>query len=129
MICIDSDCIIDFLKGKKEAIEIIALNKKDIVSTEINKFEVFVGIYISNKINKIEEEIAGSFFSSIIILNADGWGEKGAKVFSDLMKNGKTIEQNDCLIASIMITNGCYKIITRNKKHFSRIEGIEVIDY
>lgn len=60
--------------------------------------------------------MAESLFSSIDVLNADGWGINWAKVFSDLIKKGKTIEQNDCLIASIMITNGCNKIITRNKK-------------
>ena len=40
MICLDSDCIIDFLRGKEEAIRIVERHKEELVSTEINIFEV-----------------------------------------------------------------------------------------
>jgi predicted nucleic acid-binding protein len=33
------------------------------------------------------------------------------------------------LIAGTMLSNNCKKIITRNKKHFSQIKGIEIITY
>lgn len=129
MICIDSDCIIDFLKGEKKAVDIIKQYKEEIATTEINIFEVILGIYINKKENTKEEESAKSFFDSVYIMNIDGWGTKAAKIFADLATKGKVIEQNDCLIASIMILNSCSKIITNNIKHFSRIKGIEVISY
>ena len=46
MILLDSDCIIDFLKAKEKAVEIISKNKDNITTTEINKFEVFLGAYL-----------------------------------------------------------------------------------
>jgi len=38
---LDSDCVIDYLKGKKEAIEVVGKYKDEIVTTEITVFEVF----------------------------------------------------------------------------------------
>ena len=127
--CIDSDCIIDFLKGKREAIEIVDKHKEELVTTEINIFEILFGIYKNKVINKTEEETAKSFFDSIDILSKNGWGIKAAEIFSDMMKQGNVIEQNDCLIASIMLVNGCNKIITQNTKHFSKIKEIDVTSY
>ena len=127
MICIDSSCIIDFLRGKENATKAISKYKNDIVTTEITIFEVFLGVYLSNKKN--EENILESFFDSLNVLSVGGWGDRAAKIFSKLSKKGSMIEQNDCLIVAIMLVNGCDKILTNNIKHFSKIEGIEVITY
>ncbi|MBI2672539.1 type II toxin-antitoxin system VapC family toxin [Candidatus Woesearchaeota archaeon] len=129
MICIDSDCIIDFLRGNKEAIEVIKKYKDEIATTEVNIFEIFSGIYLRDNISEREEEITKQFFTSLNILYIDGWGIKAAKIFSSLVKEGKMIDQNDCFISAIMLVNGCNRIITRNIKHFSRIKGIDVISY
>ncbi len=128
MICIDSDCIIDFLNGNKEAKNVIERYKEDIATTEINVFEVFFGIY-NKKFNKNEEEIALSFFETIKILCNNNWGRNAAKILSDLAKKGKMIGQNDCLISAIMLKNNCNIIITNNKQHFSRIDDVKVISY
>lgn len=128
MICIDSDCIIDFLKGKKEAINIINKYKEEIVSTEINAFEVFYGIY--NKKIISEKESAKNLFNSIILLGFEkGCGEQSAKIIAALQKQGNLIEQNDCIIAGILIKNNCLNIITKNIKHYERIKGLNVISY
>ena len=130
MICIDSDCIIDFLRGKVEAIKIIESYKEVLATTEVNVFEVFFGIYNIKNISEEEEKSASLFFANIPILSSDcGWGKKAAKLFSELIRDGKIIEQDDCIIASIMIKNDCNKIITNNKKHFTKIDNIEVIQY
>ena len=44
MICVDTSCIIDFLKNEKEAVNIIDKHKDELVTTDINVFEVFMGI-------------------------------------------------------------------------------------
>ena len=129
MIGIDSDCIIDFLRGKKEAINIIEKYKDELVTTELNIFEVFIGLYRKKELREKEEEITKNFFESLDILDCTGFGLKGADIFSELINEGKEIEQNDCLIASILLVNGCDKIITKNVKHFSRIKNIKVINY
>ena len=46
-----------------------------------------------------------------------------------LKSKGETIEDFDCAIAAILLSNGVNKIITRNKKHFERIKGLTVLKY
>lgn len=130
MILLDSDCIIDFLRAKEKAIEIISKNKDNITTTEINKFEVFLGAYL--KKNNAENELKNTewFFNNLSVLPFDaGCGKISAKVLANLMLVGDQINQNDCLIASVMIKNGIDSIISNNKKDFSRIKGINVISY
>ena len=129
MISLDSDCIIDFLRGKKEAVDVINKYKDELVTTEINIFEVFVGIYKNKEIEEKEGEVAKSFFESLEVLNCGSFGLKSASIFCELINNGKEIEQNDCFVASILLVNNCNKIITRNTKHFSRIKNLEIISY
>lgn len=130
MICLDSDCIIDFLRGNKEAIEIVKKYQLEIFSTEINLFEVMYGIYMKKDVSGEEIEAAKEFFENIDILPFDeNCGEESATILTSLMKKGEAIDQNDCFIASIMIKNSTNKIITKNEKHFSKIKDIKVISY
>ncbi len=128
MICLDTSFIIDFLKERKETMEFIERNTEELITTEINVFEVLIGIYTRENYEK-EEEIAINFFNSINVVGISGWGTKSAKVLAALIKKGNLIEENDCFIASIMLLNGCEKILTRNKKHFESIKEIEVLSY
>ncbi|HLC63058.1 MAG TPA: type II toxin-antitoxin system VapC family toxin [Candidatus Nanoarchaeia archaeon] len=130
MICLDSDFLIDFLNDKKEAVEFLIKYHGDFVTTEINLFEVFDGIYYQKQVNKKEEELAKSFFKTLPTLSSqNGWGQAAAYLLSYLRKQGKEIEDKDCFIAAIMQVHGCSKIITRNVKHYSSIPGIQVISY
>jgi tRNA(fMet)-specific endonuclease VapC len=132
VICLDSTVIIDFLKGRKEAVEVVKKYKEDnsLVVTEISVFEIFLGIYLKKLIDNNELTKVREFFKSIEVLPFDNLsGEIASKIYSSLSKKGELIEQNDIFIASIMNKNGCKKIITRNKKHFSRIDGLKVLDY
>ena len=55
--------------------------------------------------------------------------EKAAEIYDILESQGQIIDDNDILIAGIMFTNGIKKIITKNVRHFERIEGLEIIKY
>ncbi len=130
MICLDSSCIIDLLKGKKEALDVVEKYKDELLTTEINSYEIFSGIFIKEEVNEIEKLEAENFFSSLEVLPFDsGCGDLSAKIFSSLQKIGQSIEENDCFIASIILKKGCNKIITRNKKHFERIKDLKVLSY
>ncbi len=130
MIFIDSDCIIDFLKGKENAKKIIKDYEDEIATSQINIFEIFHGIFRQKNVSESEANSADHFFNSINVFPFDQkCGRISAKIFCTLMKEGKLIEQNDCFIAAIMMKNGINSIISNNKKHFSRIKGIKVIGY
>ncbi len=40
-----------------------------------------------------------------------------------------SLENSTVSVAAISLTHGCNVIVTRNVKHFERIEGIEVEEY
>ena len=131
-ICLDSTVIIDFLNGRKEAVEVINRYKEkdSLFTTEINVFEVLLGVYLKKIIDEIELTKSKDFFNTLDILPFDeGCGEEASVIYSSLSKSAKIIEQADIFISAIMKRNGFSHIITRNKEHFSRIEGIEVISY
>jgi predicted nucleic acid-binding protein len=130
MICLDTTAIIDFLNGRKEAIELVEKNENVLVTTEINVFETFIGIYNKKKISETEENKARDLFNAIDILPMKkGSGKLAAKIVTDLSKKGIVIGQNDCMTAAIMLMNGCDSIMTKNAKHFSKINDIKVVPY
>ncbi len=87
-------------------------------------------IYLRKDFKEEEKLSAQGFFDSIGVFAFDGGcGEISAKMLASLDKQGLTINQNDCLIASIILKNGFNKILTRNKKHFERIKNLKVLGY
>lgn len=132
MICLDSTTIIDFLKNKKEAVAVIRdyREQDSLITTEISAFEIFAGIYLKDNINNEELNRVIEFFKSIDVLPFDELcGQEAAQIYATLSKSGKMIEEADIFISAIMKKNGCLNIITRNKEHFLRINGIKVIGY
>jgi len=55
--------------------------------------------------------------------------EKAAELYDKLESKGQLIDDNDILIIGIMLSNGINQIITKNIKHFEKIEEIKVINY
>jgi len=128
MIFIDSDSIIDYLRGKENVTTVINNFQEEIATTEINVFEVMFGIYLKQNVSQKQINSANEFFSNLKIFSfSQGCGKKSAEILSSLIKQGKEIEQNDCLIASVILGNSYSKILTNNKKHFDRIRGLESV--
>jgi len=77
-----------------------------------------------------KEEIWTEFISGMEIFPL-GYkeAEMAAKIYDNLESQGQRIDDNDILIAGIMLANGIKKIITKNKSHFERIEDLEIIQY
>ena len=132
VVCLDSDFIIDLLKAMPLAVDLFKKYKdsEELITTEVNKFEIFSGIYLKKDINKQEKLVASEFFDALSVLPFDGeCGEIAAQIYAALSKSGAIIGHSDIFISAIMKKNGCLNIITRNKEHFLRISGIKVIDY
>lgn len=130
MICLDSTCIIDFLRGRSDAVKAVRRCESQAVTTEINRFEVLFGIHRRRLVSTKELQAANSFFDAIDVLPLESAGsELAAKVQGDMVKTGRMINQNDVLIAGIMASRGCKEILTRNIKDFSRLPGTKVVGY
>ena len=130
-VLLDSTWIIDFLRGNQEAIEIIKnKTREELYTTEINVFEIIAGMYKLKKMSQLHKEKAKELIRNINVLQLDRKGSiEAGKIAGTLISKGQQIEATDCLIAGIGITNGINKIVTRNIKHFERINGIRIIKY
>ena len=126
---LDTSIIIDLLRGNKETkkkIEEIENKNITLVTTSISVFEVFQGISFINNDNK---DKIYSLFESINILDFDNSSAReGGIIQSNLKKEGKMIDPEDAMIAGIAKIHGEI-ILTRNKKHFERIKGLNFESY
>lgn len=126
MYCLDTNIIIEFLKGNK--IVISKLNeiwqKDEIFITTISLCELYKGIYISSKLES-ELNILDEFLNSISIIN---FSKESCKLFgetfSKLQKIGKTTNEFDLMISSIVKSHNLI-LITKDKKHFENT-GISI---
>ena len=135
MILLDTSACIDYLNGNKEIKKVIEKQDDLIHITSITIYEMNIGFERTKR--KISEQRYKQlykpwleFISSMEIF-ALGFkeAEKAAEIYDVLESQGKTIDDNDILIAGIMLTNGIKKLITRNVSHFERIVDIELITY
>ena len=134
MICLDSSFVIDFLNEDQNALTIYdKYSKEKMFIAEITIFEVSKGLLYSMQKRKSAEKQFDKFFeftTTVEILPLMNlFAMEAAKISASLLLKGKQIDDNDVLISGMMVANGVTKIITKNVKHFSMINGLEVISY
>jgi len=126
MVCVDSDVLINFLRDEPSAINQITQlikNSEDLSTTSVNAFELLKGV---SNVSRHKEEKIRTFLSRFNILNFDfESSKKAAKIFSNLKESGNSLDLADIMIASIAITNN-QPLLTKNKKHFERIEELRL---
>jgi len=135
MIILDTSACIDYLKGNNE-IKKCVLKQEDLIHiTSITVYEVNIGLErtkrkISKKRYNELYKIWTEFISGMEIFPM-GYkeAELAAEIYDNLETQGQRIDDNDILIAGIMLANGIKKIITNNISHFERIKNIEIIPY
>ena len=135
MIILDTSACIDYLNGDKEIKKSISKQEDLIHITSITVYEINIGLErtkrkISNKRYSELYKIWTAFISSMEIFPL-GYKEAeiAAEIYDNLESQGQRIDDNDILIAGIMLANGIKKIITKNANHFERIKDIEIIQY
>lgn len=131
MVCLDTSFIIDVLKGDKKLIDIeneLDEKNEDILVPAPAVSELIKGAYLSSKPEKEKEKII-DFLSKLIVLSFDKDSAIiSGKIEAELIKRGMKIDLEDIMIASVSMRNE-EKLLTTNKKHFDRIEGLAVEGY
>ncbi|MBD3155179.1 MAG: PIN domain-containing protein [Candidatus Aenigmarchaeota archaeon] len=131
MVCLDTDIMIAFLRGNKEAMEKIDSFSKfgiQLSTTPINVCELYIGAYKS-KDSEENIKLVDEFLESIMCLNFDFKPCKlVGSLTSDLMKKGKFIGEMDVLISSLVLLYD-EVLVTRNVKHFERIKGLRLEEW
>ena len=132
MIALDSSFIIDILRNKADAVAIFdSIKNEQLATTIINVYELVSGVYqVKDKNYDKHLNILKNFLARIKILYLDRESAfESSKINARLSMDGRIIDDLDILIGGICISNNCKKIITKNKKHFDRIKGLEVVNY
>jgi tRNA(fMet)-specific endonuclease VapC len=128
-VCVDTDILVDFLRGKEEAAEYMKRLEADrlLATTTVNLFELGYGARKSRKsrhniqaINQLTERLR-------ILPFAKGAAENAADILAQLQKQGRSIDFRDLFIASTALTHG-YCMATRNQEHFTRVPGLRVLE-
>ena len=135
MIILDTSACIDYLSGNQDIKKKVEEQDDLIHITVITVYEMNIGFDRTKR--KISEQRYKQlykpwldFISSMEIFSL-GFkeAEKAAEIYDKLESQSQMIDDNDILIAGIMLTNGINRLITRNIKYFKRVEGIEIIKY
>jgi len=130
MIGLDTSAIIDIFRGDEKIRKFLESNKEPLAASIASYLELFFGLNPDNNKHTIEGKYYTDFFKSLhnVELTKNSC-EEASRIFWALKKDGKVIEQFDCIIAASFLKNGINKIVTRNQKHFGRIKQLSVIEY
>ena len=130
MIGLDTSSIIDLFKKNQSLIKFIEMTEDSIALNQFTYLELMFGLNFEDKSHKREEEYYDFLFNSYTTFPLNNLScKEAAKILSQLKRIGKIIEQSDCAIAGIFLSNGVDKILTKNKKHFENIKGLKVLSY
>jgi len=126
--CIDSDFGIAILRGDERAKHLLLEleSQGDIYITSISVFEI---TYTTKGLSKKKERALLDLLNALKILQLD---KRSALLASDigteLVKNGQMLHPMDLMIGAIALRNRM-PLVTNNEKHFSRIDGLEIIGW
>jgi len=126
---LDTDILIDFLRGKDKAVSIVKKLKEKgfLATTIINVFELFWGAYRLRKKEKIN--IVRRLIERLEILPLnEKVAESAGKEIAYLESIGLPIDIRDLLIGIIAKEHN-YIIVTGDEEHFQRIRGLEVVNW
>jgi tRNA(fMet)-specific endonuclease VapC len=129
-VCLDTDVLIDYLRKPspetKRLMQCVLEKKLNAFITSINAFEIWFGAFLAPekaKLARCTEEFLGQL--EVVDFDYESSVETG-RVLADLRKRGEPIEIRDLFVGCICKVSGT-PLITRNVKHYRRIQGLKVL--
>lgn len=123
---IDSDWVIDYLKGKPAAIQLLQAHIADSLALSLMTYgEVYEGIYFGR--NRLASE-AGfrRFLRSVTVFPFNrSIMRQFAQLRGELRNRGEIIGDPDILIAATARHHNLI-LMTQNRRHFQRIPGLQL---
>jgi len=119
----DTDVLIDYLRGHERSAKRIAfeIEQGHLATTAITAFELRVGARTQRQ-QAVVEVLLDAL--RILPLDADA-ATAAANARRTLLERGEDIGVADSLIAGVCLANQGM-LITNNKEHFKRIEGLKL---
>jgi len=126
---VDSDWIADYLVGKQEAVALLdALVSDGLAVSLITLGEIYEGIYYGRD-PKQSEAGFHQFLTGVRALPLTRpIVQRFARIRGDLRGKGLLIGDPDLFIAATALHHGL-TLVTRNRRHFERIPGLNLYDH
>ncbi len=127
-ICLDTDFLIDFLRGKEDALFFVSRmeDRAVLATTYVNLYELYVGAYKSENSPR-ELTNSEALKNRLQLLNLSEASVKLAgQIRAELMKKGSIVEIRDLFIGTIALVNG-FAVKTNNVKHFAKIPNLNLM--
>lgn len=123
---IDTDWVIDFLRGKRGVVDrLSSLVDKGLAVSIISLAELYEGVYASDNPERTVKGLH-NFLAGVTVLGIDN---EIAKIFGKqraiLRKERRLIDNFDLLIAATCLHYGL-SLLTNNVSHFDRIKGLKM---
>lgn len=124
LVVVDTDVVIDFLRGRGPGARLTRqfLVERRLRLTSVTGFELRVGAdFLARR-----DQILRLFRSRTLALDLAS-ALRAGEIAASLQKAGSAIGLADCLQAGVCLRHGL-PLATRNRKHFDRVEGLELVD-
>lgn len=126
---LDSSVIIDILRNKSLSGFLDEHEDDEIITSCICEAEISAGLFREKQENIIKKrELKEKIFSSFsdVIQFDSQQAEFFGKIYAQLASQEKMIDDMDILIAAAAMSNKAI-LVTKNPKHFQRIENLEIL--
>lgn len=123
MMIADTDVLIDFLRGDGEGAERIKLELSTgrLATTAVNAFDLWAGASTDRE----SAAVLGLLDALRVLPVTAAASSSAGRIHRDLRARGEAIGMADSLIAGVCLAAGGL-LITRNKAHFSRVDGLSL---
>ena len=127
----DTSFIIDLLRGDENAKRLLDIVEKEARPEKVSAvtvLELYEGVARSQTPETKRERILEILETKHIVSADHTVMRKAGRLSGELITDGERIEREDCIIAATALLND-ESIVTRDTRHFGRIDGLEVRSY
>lgn len=124
LVIADTDVVIDFFTDTPPFSQVLTglLEEGRLAITAITVFELYAGVTGAKRLKQLE-----TFCESVPVFELDVLAAAhAAKIYTDLKSKGKSVGNQDILIAGICLAN-CLPLLTRNTAHFASVKGLDIV--
>ena len=127
----DTSFIIDLLRGDENAERLLDLIEKESRPQKVSSvtvLELYEGVARSQTPESKQQRILDILDTKHVVSADRAVMRKAGKLSGELINDGRRIEREDCIIAATALLND-EPVITRNTRHFERVDGLETRTY
>ena len=125
---VDSDWIVDCLRGDRPSIQTLSqIASQGLAVSIISVAEIYEGVYGQSD-PQTHMETFRTFLRAFTTLTlTDATVDRFAQLRARLRREGRAPPDFDLLIGATALEHGL-AVVTRNVRHFNRIEGLEIFE-